>query len=97
MKKLLLILLSIIFLFSSLTYAGSRIKIEDKSQEQTEPINQHKRTKGILLIAWSIYASYIGYRMLQGADYEEGDVKLVGGLFLTSSLPLFIWGIKLTF
>lgn len=98
MEKIILLLLCICILVTSFSQVGfsGEIRIREK-QEPLKIDKKYDRLRGILIIGFSVYFSYIGYRMLQGADYEEGDVKLVGGLLLTSSLPLFIWGIKLTF
>ena len=96
MKKIIFLLLSICILVTSFSCADMRIRVED-DKEPLEIDPKYDRLRGILIIGFSIYFSYIGYKMLQGAKYEKGDVKLVGTLFAVSSVPLFFWGIKLTF
>lgn len=98
MKKILIILFSILILVTSFSYAGLpgiRVRTEEKEPIQIDP--KYDRLRGILITGFSIYFCYIGYKMTQGAKYEKGDVKPVGYLLLASSVPLFFWGIKLTF
>lgn len=77
------------------------MRIRDKESQDdfsTTTIQEHTKLKGLLLIGWSLFAGYVGYRMLTDKPtISEGDVKLVGNLFLVSSTVTFIWGIFLIF